>query len=254
MGEISVNGFGLSANVVPAQTPLPTVGLELAGGAAQQTILGDLLLEFIPDLPQAPPAGFIDAYQAVRFVAGSGTVGRTIAFQFDQGQQRAVFSAEQQAGADEQLARFQTGTVAGTLQFQLANLRTPDGSSVAVVDPIVGRVSVERLAPSIRSLATPQVTTGINVVLEAVSTPREITGVCLALNPAAGADLSFARPDTSFLNTAFSEWFGNNSSFAHGGAFSLTIPIDIDNLSAFGTAQVWLRNSLGWSAPNSPCP
>jgi hypothetical protein len=254
MGAITVNGIGLSANVVPAQTPLPTVGLELAGGAAQQTILGDLMLEFIPNLPQAPPAGFAEAYQAVRFMAGGGSGGRTIGFQFSQGQQRAVFSAEQQAGADAQAARFQTGTVAGTLRFQAINLRTSDGSSVNVADPIVGSVSVERLAPSIRSLNTPATGTGVNVVVESVSTTREITGVCLALNAAAGADLSFTRPDATFLNTNFSQWFSSNPSFAHGGAFSLTIPIDISNSSTFGSAQVWLRNSQGWSAPNSPCP
>jgi hypothetical protein len=249
MSEVTVNGVGLSANVAPAQTPLPTIGLQLAAGAASQTLEGDLILEFTPNLPQSSPAGFVEAYQAVRFMAGTGAGGRTIGFRFDQGQQRAVFPAEQAA----QLASFQSGTVAGSLRFRLANVRTLQGAEVPIVNPIVGSATVARLAPAIRSMTTPQITGGINVVVQAVSTTREITGVCLVLTAAAGADLSFTRPDPAFLNTPFSQWFTGSGSFAHGGSFSLTIPIDISDMRAFGSAQIWLRNSEGWSSPNSPC-
>ena len=253
MSQISVNSVGLSGTVAPAQTPLPTIGLQLAGGAASQTLEGDLLLEFTPNLPQSPPAGFVAAYQAVRFMAGTGAGGRTIRFRFEQGQQRAVFPGEQQAGGDPLLGRFQSGTVAGSIQFRLANVQTLQGSAVPIADPIVGTATVGRLAPSIRSMTTPQRTGGINVVVQAVSTTREITGVCLALTAAPDADLSFTRPDPAFLNTPFTQWFTNSSSFAHGGAFSLNIPIDITDMRVFGTAQLWLRNAEGWSAPNSPC-
>jgi hypothetical protein len=253
MNQVTVNGVGLSGSITPAQTPLPTLGLQLAAGAATQTMEGDLLLEFTPNLSQTPPAGFVDAYQEVRFMSGSGAAGRTIHFQFVAGQQRAVFPAEQQAGADPMLARFQSGTVAGSIQFRLANLRTSQGDGVPIANPIVGTSTVARLAPSIRTATAPQITGGINVVVEAVTTTREITGVCLALTPASGSDLSFTRPDPGFLNTPFSQWFANNASFAHGGAFSLTIPIDISNMQAFGSAQIWLRNSEGWSSSNSPC-
>jgi hypothetical protein len=251
MAEVTVNGVGLNVNVPPAQTnPLPTIGLELAGGVASQTLEGDLILEFTPDLPQTPPAGFIEAYQAVGFMAGTGAGGRTIRFRFEQGQQRAIFPAEQAA----QLARFQSGTVAGSLRFRLANVRTLQGADVPIVNPIVGSATVARLAPAIRSMTTPQITGGINVVVQAFSTTREITGVCLALTAAAGADLSFSRPDPTFLNAPFSQWFNGSGSFPHGGSFSLTIPIDISDMRAFGSAQLWLRNSEGWSSPNSPCP
>jgi hypothetical protein len=186
-------------------------------------------------------------------VAGSGAGGRTIHFRFEQGQQRAAFPAEQQAGVDAQLARFQSGTVAGLIQFRLANLRTLQGDDVPIAVPIVGTATMGRLAPSVRSMTTPQVSGGINIVVQAVSTTREITGVCLSLTAAAGTDLSFTRPDPSFLNAPFSQWFTNGNSFAHGGAFSLTIPIDISDMRTFGSAQLWLRNSEGWSATNSPC-
>jgi hypothetical protein len=56
------------------------------------------------------------------------------------------------------------------------------------------------------------------------------------------------------LNAPFSQWFNGSGSFPHGGSFSLTIPIDISDMRAFGSAQLWLRNSEGWSSPNSPCP
>jgi hypothetical protein len=213
---------------------------------------GDLLLEFTPDLPQAPPAGFAAAYQEVRFMAGTGAGGRTMHFRVEQGQQRAVFPAEQ-TGGGAQLASFQSGTVAGFIQFRLANLRTQQGADVPVAVPIVGTATVGRLAPSIRSMTTPQISGGINIVVQAVSTTREITGVCLSLSAAAGTDLSFTRPDPSFLNTPFTQWFAGGSSFPHGGAFSLTIPIDISDPQTFGSAQLWLRNSEGWSAPGSPC-
>jgi hypothetical protein len=250
MGQISINGVELSGNVAPGQTPLPAIGLELAGGAASQALEGDLLLEFSANLPQAPPGGFAAAYQTVRFLAGAGAGGRTIPFRIEQGQQRAVFPAEQNA----QLAQFQSGTVAGSIQFRLANVRSSQGAAVPVTNPIVGTSTVARIAPSIRSLTTPQITGGINVVVQAMSTTREVTGVCLALSPASGADLTFTRPDPSFLNAPFSQWFNGSPSFAHGGEFSLTIPIDISDMRAFGSAQVWLRNGEGWSAPNSPCP
>jgi hypothetical protein len=253
MNQVTVNGVELSGTVTPAQTPLPSLGLQLAGGAATQAVEGDLLLEFTPNLLQAPPAGFVDAYQEVRFMSGSGAAGRSIHFQFAQGQQRAVFPTEQAAGADPLLARFQSGTVAGSIQFRLANLKTSQGADVPIASAAVGSSTVARLAPAIRTAATSQITGGINVVVQAVSTTREITGVCLALTPASGADLSFTRPDPGFLNTPFSQWFANNASFAHGGAFSLTIPIDISNMQAFGSAQIWLRNSEGWSGANSPC-
>jgi hypothetical protein len=76
----------------------------------------------------------------------------------------------------------------------------------------------------------------------------------LALQAAAGTELTFTRPDPAFLDTAFAQWFNENSlSFAPGGAFRVTIPIDLSNRQTFGSAQLWLRNSEGWSAPNSPC-
>jgi hypothetical protein len=162
MGAIDIDGFGLSASVTPAQTPLPTVGLQLQGGPAMQPMEGDLVLEFVPNLAQTPN-GFLDAYQAVRFMAGSGADGRTMRFRFEQGQQRALFPPEQQAGADAALARFQSGTVAGSMQFRLQNVTTTGGVAVPIADPLVGSVTVARLAPAIRSMTTPDTATGINV-------------------------------------------------------------------------------------------
>jgi hypothetical protein len=227
--------------------------LQLQGGPAAQLMEGDLLLEFVPNLAQTPN-GFLDAYQAVRFMAGTGADGRTMRFRFEQGQQRALFPSEQQPGANAELARFQSGTVAGSIRFRLQNVTTTGGVAVPIADPLVGSVTVARLAPAIRSMTTPDTATGINVIAEAVSTSREITGVCLALQAAAGTELSFTRPDAGFLNTAFTQWFLENpASFAPGGAFLVTIPIDLSNRQTFGSAQLWLRNSEGWSAPNSPC-
>ncbi len=252
MNQVTVNGVDLSGTVTPAQNPLPSLGLQLAGGAATQAMEGDLLLDFTPNLPQTP-SGFAAAYQAVRFMAGTGAGGRTIHFRFEQGQDRAAFAAEQAAGSDPLLARFQSGTVAGSIQFRVANLRTAQGGEVPVAGPVVGTATVARLAPSIRTMTTPQISGGVNVVIDAISTSREITGVCLALTPASGADLSFTRPDPGFLNTPFAGWFANSDSFPHGGEFLLTIPINISDMRAFGSAQVWLRNGEGWSAPNNPC-
>ena len=254
IGPVDIDGVGISATVTPAQTPLPTVGLELQAAAAAETLEGDLILEFVPDLSQTPD-GFLAAYQAVRFMAGDGADGRTIRFQIPQGQQRATFPAEAAAASDPLLARFQSGTVAGSIQFRLANVRTLDGDAVPVTETMAGSAALARLAPEIRSTTTPTTATGINVVADAVSTTREITGVCLALQAAPGTELTFTRPDPTFLNGVFTEWFVENSaSFAPGGAFRVTIPIDLSNAATFGSAQVWLRNTEGWSGPNSPCP
>ncbi|MEX2301856.1 MAG: choice-of-anchor D domain-containing protein [Bryobacterales bacterium] len=254
MGPVDIDGIGLSATVTPAQTPLPTVGLELPAGAATETLEGDLVLEFVPNLSQTPN-GFLAAYQAVRFMAGDGADGRTIRFQVPQGQQRATFPEEAAAGVDPLLARFQSGTVAGSIQFHLENVRTLDGDAVPVTDAMAGSAAIARLAPAIRATTTPTTPTGINVIADAVSTTREITGVCLALQAAPGTELTFTRPDPTFLNQAFTQWFvENEASFAPGGAFRVTIPIDLSNAQTFGSAQVWLRNTEGWSGPNSPCP
>jgi hypothetical protein len=104
-----------------------------------------------------------------------------------------------------------------------------------------------------RPLQTEASAGGRTLILEGYSSSRAITGVCVQLSAASGTELEFQRPAVDFANSPFSAWYLNADSGAAGGAFRLTVPVNITNQQAFGSANMWVRNAAGWSDSNNPC-
>jgi hypothetical protein len=245
----SVRPVELPASILTAQTsPYPTVGLELSA-PAQAAMRGTLQLRFQPAASVPLPDGFEERYGGVvRFL----DTGAQIPFEIALGRQRAVFPSE--TGGNSQLARFQAGTVEGQVLFRVENLETVTGTPVPLAGDALGQAAVTGGPPVItRPLQTEASAGGRTLILEGYSSSRAITGVCVQLSAASGTELEFQRPAVDFANSPFSAWYLNADSGAAGGAFRLTVPVNITNQQAFGSANMWVRNAAGWSDSNNPC-
>lgn len=252
-GDVNLSFTGLTPVVAAAQVPAPAVGVEVSGGAPAEALEGDLLLDFFPDTPQGVGPQFESSYAAVRFMSGDGPLQRSIPFRIEAGQNRATFPSEQDAEAQADVARFQTGSVAGNIRFRLANLRTSSGTPVGSSGGLESTVQVPRSAPQ-ASLTMNRTGAGADLVVDIVTTTREVTGVCVLLSAAAEADLEFQRPPPNFAAGPLGDWFSNTDSYMHGGGLTLTIPVSVDQQNVLGSAQVWIENGQGWSSTGSPCP
>jgi hypothetical protein len=151
------------------------------------------------------------------------------------------------------LPAVQVGTVAGTVTVKLQSL-TANGVSVLPSNPVVATIVVGRTAPVIvaGSVKITNITsTGFTVVLNGVSSTRELTSASLTFTAATGATLNGAT-ETVSLTTAATTWFSNAAAgqgVDNGGAFSLTLPFNYSgDPNAIGTVSVTLTNSVGTSA------
>ncbi|SPF37513.1 hypothetical protein SBA4_2010018 [Candidatus Sulfopaludibacter sp. SbA4] len=115
-------------------------------------------------------------------------------------------------------------------------------------------ITVPRLAPVIvpGSVKITSITSsGFQVILDASSTPRDLTGATFTFAAAPNATLN-GTSQTVSLTTAASGWFVPANENPSGGTFSLTVPFPFTgNTSALGTVSVTLTNSAGTSVAQS---
>ena len=230
---LQIEAWGTTDQVEPRQlNPYPTVGLQLSEPALESV---EGILEIYLDSGKMPPD------PSVRFLQ----TGKSIAFKFLSDRTRAIFPSE----GGQELAQYQSGTVAGHIRFLVTMLRTIDGTEIPMPGgPAVGSTEVQRLEPRIiDTLACARTAEGVDVTLRAYSTIRQINGVDVDLTAAAETQLSFPKPDETFANEAFSAWFNDTDSDRFGGAFALTIPIAVSDIRTLGSVSVRLRNEIGWS-------
>lgn len=230
---VELEASGLDNMVPPrALDPYPSVGLRLSEPAAEP-LEGTLRISFEGgELPPDPSVRFLET-------------GDTVSFRFSSGESQAEFRNE----PDRELVRYQSGTVAGKIQFLVTSLETAAGSPVAVAGgPEVGSTEVPELAPSIiDGLSCVRTGSGVAVSLKAFSTIRQINGVDIDLSQAPNTELTFSKPAEDFANNLFSSWFSSPESTASGGAFALVLPISVTEIRSLGSISMRLRNEIGWS-------
>jgi hypothetical protein len=144
---------------------------------------------------------------------------------------------------------FQAGTVAGTIQLGL----TFEEAGVDVTPTPAPALSTQILAaaPSITSLVVTDISGGIQVVIDGLSTTRDMKTATFQFTPAAGATLQTTSV-TVDVSSMFANWYQNPSSLAMGSQFSLTIPFTISgNVNTIASVSATLTNSVGTSAPVS---
>jgi hypothetical protein len=141
---------------------------------------------------------------------------------------------------------FQSGTVAGTIEF--------DG--VLQTEPLSSRFSanlrVPRQAPEIHEIRT-SADRGIAASITLSSTPREVTELVLSFNAATRVSLSCgpvagcaASGSTLTLDvrSLFDAWYSADRVF--GSLVTLRVPLSIEG-TLNGTVDVYLRNAHGTS-------
>jgi hypothetical protein len=141
---------------------------------------------------------------------------------------------------------FMAGTVAGTIQVGL----TFQAAGVDVTPTPAPSLSTQiaAAAPSIKSMVVTQITGGIQVVIDGLSTTRDMKTATFQFTPAAGATLQTTSV-TVDVSAMFTAWYQNPSSLAMGSQFSLTIPFTISgNVDTIASVSATLTNSVGTSA------
>jgi hypothetical protein len=114
-------------------------------------------------------------------------------------------------------------------------------------------IVVPRLAPVIvpGSVKITNITSsGFQVVLTAISTPRDLSSANVTFTAASGTQLTGTQTLTVSLTSVAGPWFdpANATAVASGGAFSLTIPFNYSgDTSALGSVSATLTNSVGTS-------
>lgn len=151
------------------------------------------------------------------------------------------------------LPPIQVGTVAGTITVKLDALNPP-GSCGCTIGSVITTITVPKIAPVITpgSVKITSVTSsGFTVVMDANSTPRDLSSASLTFTAAPGTQLNGTQFNVS-LTSAATTWFpdtGANRGVANGGSFSVSIPFNFSgDTSSIGSVSVTLTNSVGTSA------
>ncbi|HET8550207.1 MAG TPA: putative Ig domain-containing protein, partial [Bryobacteraceae bacterium] len=212
---------GVPDIAAPAQQMFANLELERPYPAP---ITGTMRMRVTPDpgLPDDP---------AVQFAGG----GRSVAFTIPAGQTAAVFTG----GANG----LQTGTVAASVQFEISmsaaglELTPPQGVSTVM--------RVDRLAPRISAARANRTADGLELVISAFATTREITTATFRFTPAAGA--SFTQTEfTVDLREVAARWFADVRSWEFGSQFTLVQPFRISG-AAVSSVAMTLTNGQGTS-------
>jgi len=209
---------GLPATVNPGDQP--TVNLALGSAYA-------LPITLTATLQLTPSAG---ANTDLLFSNGSTTMQFTIP-----------------ANTTQYSFSFQAGTVAGkiqvTLTFQAAGVDVTPSPAPVLTTQIVAA------APSINSVVVTQTTSGIQAVIDGLSTTRDMKTATFQFTPAAGATLQTTSVSVD-VSAMFTAWYQSASSLPLGSQFSLTVPFTIGgNVNTIASVSVTLTNSVGTSAP-----
>ena len=231
-GQVTFTGI----DDVLAPVTQPAVGVELDAPAAAP-LTGRLAMTFdgegeLPDDPM------------VQLLGGNREVGFTV----PAGGTRSVFAG----GANG--VGFQTGTVAGTIEFRLSEL-SASGISVNAVPEPTRSAAVQRLPPTItRVTATSQSGSAFGVVVVGFSTPRDMVSASFTFTARSGVQFTTSVfTGTADIVGAFGSWYQGNESVSFGSQFQLTDPFTVveGRGSDLQSVSVTLTNSAGASAPVS---
>lgn len=219
---------GLSESIEPAQQPRLTLSL---GAPYPVAITGTLTLTFTSDatVPLDDPA--------VVFTNGRRTVDFTIPANATAAQLPAGFA-------------MQTGTVSGTIQLAVTNLRTGDQSILPDPAPSI-TARLAKGAPVLRQVVARRVASGLEIQITGYATTREITQALFRFTPAAGSNLQTTEL-TVQLGDGARTWYQGEQSRAFGSQFTLTQQFNVQgDTSAISSVTVTLTNAQGTSPASS---
>jgi hypothetical protein len=160
---------------------------------------------------------------------------------FDNGQKKARFTIP--AGArNVQFPLSTIGTVASEVTISVSELQVL-GNPIVVM-PGAKRFRVTRTPPVVSSACFIPRLNAIELVLSGYTPTRELTT----------AEVSFSRAprrnSTVSVIDAAMEWFITDEAVRHGGAFTLSLPVDVVGTAAeLGDVSVTLSNKSGAAAP-----
>jgi hypothetical protein len=138
---------------------------------------------------------------------------------------------------------FQTGTTAGTITVTI--LLTAGGANItpSTLTPVV--TAVPALPPIITSVTLTRSGQSMQLVINGISSTRDMSQAIFQFTPAPGASLK-----TTILNVpltgAFTTWYSDTASTAFGTAFQYTQPFTLDSdATDVQSVTVTLTNSVG---------
>ncbi|MBI3682288.1 MAG: putative Ig domain-containing protein [Acidobacteria bacterium] len=214
---------GLPPDVVqPAQQPRLSVA---AGALYPVPINATMTLSFTSDaaVPADDPA--------IAFSTG----GRTIDF---------VIPANSTQAQLPQGFGMQTGTVSGSITLAVT-LRAQGQNITPSPAPVVSRVS--RAAPVLGGVQARRVPGGLEVVIVAYATSREVTAGRFQFTPSPGSSLQTTEL-TVQLGDGARRWYESEQSRQFGSQFTLTQQFNVQgDASAIASVGVTLTNSQGAS-------
>jgi hypothetical protein len=219
----------------PSDQPIPQVTL---GQAYPFPLTGTVKLSFAPY-----PPGLSAGFGEMQFLTGGGS-----------------FQINIPAGSTTPVPApppIQVGTVAGEITATLTSL-TVASTNDAVTKPdqlpnvkIVVQMWAPEIVPGSVKI-TNLSSSGFDVVLDACSTPRDLSKADLVFTAASQTQLTGPQTFTMALDGIANAWFdpANATGIANGGSFSLKIPFNFSgDVNAIGSVSVTLTNSIGTSAP-----
>ncbi|MGA7314566.1 MAG: FG-GAP-like repeat-containing protein [Silvibacterium sp.] len=143
----------------------------------------------------------------------------------------------------------QSGTTAGTITINVQ--LTAGGSNItpSTLAPIVITVPAE--VPAISSVTLTRNGQTLQLVIDGLSSPRDMSQADFHFTAAPGATLKTTDLTVS-LTGAFTTWYQNQASTAFGTAFEYTQPFTLDSAATdVQSVTVTLTNSVGKSQPAS---
>ena len=239
--SFSLSGFGTPP------VPLPAYRFSGVSGATQP--LGQPAIQLTLDEPYAlairgtltllAESDALPPDPSVQFITG----GRQIAFTIPPNSSRALFASGSES------ARFQTGTVAGTISFTPA-FATTAGLDLTPVDTAPYRVSIPPSAPTLLSVqVASQSADSVVLLITGFATSRTLSKVDFTFTGASGVNLSGAQVSVN-LESAAANWFRTPASQPFGGQFSISLPFTFRSDQATLTSLLDKIRSVSVTASN----
>lgn len=241
----------LELRVLPRLPTVTVSGLPSQAASAQQ-------LGFRVRLASAYPVQ-VSGEIALSFSSNAVNQADDPAMVFLSGGRRATFTVP--AGSTESAEiRFQTGTVAGTINFAVptirANARGGDIGMTSISN--VGSTSVPRAAPVVRTACfASRSSSALSIQIVGYSNTRDLTQAVFSFTAEPGFVVQPASY-TQLLSSTSGDWF-RGAGVAYGGQFTYTQSFTVSkgDLTKLSSVSVTLSNSAGSSSPvtvSGACP
>ncbi len=249
---LAVNAANFTLSGIGAAPPdLPAVSFTTSGGTvapADFIPLGVSIAEAFPvDIEGVLRLSFDTAVFSNDPTIQFSTGGRNASFRIPKGETSAIFSG------DVTLNPFLTGTVAGTITASATFTVGDSGVDITPdTDPEVV-FTVNRAAPSLRSLALGSTGQGrFSILVTGYATSRTVTQLQIAFAETAGSNLATPNLTVDVLDS-FLLYYSSSQSVGFGSVFTATINFTVEEgeFEDLSTVTITASNEVGQSNPVS---